>query len=397
MRCPRCGTTNGKTNKYCRECGLKLKGLNAQHLQQTDADANLRESDEVALGEELFIIWQHYSSGDLDLALDKAEKVIRRAPDSTSAHNILALIYEKKAEKESAAGNEDAARDLLKLAVEQYERIIDLNPDSAADREKLASLRLKISGQTSVAPRPKHVFDFRTAIKAVPLPFLAGFVTMLLLFVVGVVLFLPGESAEKAVKAKPRSDRSAQKLKSVSTPSGSEAATAGGDYGTLKVYTFPPPAPRDTFAGAAGAARIPPVPPSSGKSRIPTDAMKLPSIGGVQVEVVPESKKASTPTKPEAAQEKKEDTGKGQIRIAQSKTNDESASQEPTGNDMLARAIELYRQGKVSEAIGTAQKSIELFQAEVDAGKNVAAAKRGIDNAQKLIQLWQQLPQPISP
>jgi hypothetical protein len=125
--------------------------------------------------------------------------------------------------------------------------------------------------------------------------------------------------------------------------------------------------------------------------------MKLPSIGGAQVEVVPESKKVYTPTKLEAKQDKKEATGKGQIRIAQSKTIDESASQEPTGNDMLARAIELYRQGKVSEAISTDQKAAELFQAEVDAGKNVAAAKRGIDNAQKLIQLWQQLPQPVSP
>lgn len=396
MRCPRCGTTNGKTNRYCRGCGLKLEGLNAQHLQQTNTDANLRESDEIALGEELFDIWQHYSSGDLDVALDKAEKIIRRAPESTSAHNILALIYEKKAEKESAAGNEDAARGLLKLAVEQYERIIDLNPDSAADREKLVSLRLKISGQTSTAPRPRNVFDFRTAIKAVPLPFLAGFATMLVLFVIGVVLFLPGEGAEESAKAKSQPGVPTQKLKSVSTPSGSEAATDAENSVALKVYTFPPPAPRDT-AGAVGAAQIPPTPASGGKVRIPTDAMKLPSIGGAHVEVVPESKKTSSSTKPESIQGKREDTGKGQIKIAQPKTNNESVSQEPTGNDMLASAIELYRQGKISEAIGAAQKAAELFQAEVDAGKNVAAAKRGVDNAQKLIQLWQQSSQSVSP
>ncbi len=394
MKCPRCGTTNGRTNKYCRECGLKLEGLSMQRLRQTDADTNLDESDEVALGEELFNIWQHYSSGNLDVALGKAEEIIRRAPDSTSAHNILALIYEKKAEKELVAGNEEAARNLLKLAIEQYERIIDLNPDSAADREKLASLRLKISGQTLTSPRPRHIFDLRTAIKAVPLPFLVGFVTMLVLFIVGVVLFLPGEGAEEAAQTKLHSSDSPQKLKSVSTPSADKANAEAGNSSTLKVYTFPLPTPRDTFVGAA---RIPSTSDSSGKIRIPTNAMKLPSIGSAQVEVVPESKKTSPVTKPESLQDKNVDTGKGQIKIAQSNTNDELASQEPTGNDLLARAIELYRDGKTNEAISAAQKAMELFQAEVDAGKNVAAAKRGIDNAQKLIQLWQQMSQSVSP
>ncbi len=37
-----------------------------------------------------------------------------------------------------------------------------------------------------------------------------------------------------------------------------------------------------------------------------------------------------------------------------------------------------------------AKQSITLFQSDIDAGKNEDAARRGAENARKMIMLWQQ-------
>jgi len=62
----------------------------------------------------------------------------------------------------------------------------------------------------------------------------------------------------------------------------------------------------------------------------------------------------------------------------------------PTGGSMLAQAIRLHDEGKISEAIGAANQAVVLYQADLDAGKNSEVASRGIKNAHRLISVWQE-------
>ncbi len=393
MKCPQCGTTNGKTNRFCRGCGLKLEGLPQTEEQPQQPQVECAP-DEVALGEELFAIWQDYSAGSLDTALVKAQKVIGCAPESASAHNILALIYERKAERELAGGEVESAHDFLKLAIAEYEKIIDLNPNSAADREKLSSLRMLLAGQGAPPPPPtaKHIFDLKAAFNAVPKPVLAGVGAMLMLMILGIVFLVPAGSEDKRVQSSSRvsEDTGSGRIESISTPGvsrgGSNGSQSNGSGGP-SVYTFSEAAPRGTAGGLT-----PPKPPSAApRITIPNEPAKLPPLTGIQVSVVPESKGSDGAGKPAASQPKPEktaDSGKGSITIAPAEASQPSQAQD--GASTLARAIELKNQGKTSEAIAAAQQAIGQFQADVDAGRNVTASKRGAENARKLIQLWQQ-------
>ena len=149
MKCPRCGKINGKTNKFCRECGLRLEGLAAKAAAPQRATAPA--ADEVVVGEALFDVWEVLEKGDLDAALERAEGVVEANSESAAAHSVLALIYERKAEQEFSATRSEEGREFLKLAVAHYEKIIDLNPDSTADREKLAALRRRVTGGVAAA------------------------------------------------------------------------------------------------------------------------------------------------------------------------------------------------------------------------------------------------------
>lgn len=390
MKCPKCGTTNGKTNRFCRGCGLKLEGLPEHETQRPQSEC---APDEVALGEELFGVWQDYSAGSLDTALARAEKVISCNPASASAHSILALIYERKAERALGAGDIETGHGMLKLAIAQYERIIELNPDSAADREKLASLRKLLEGQPQ--PRVKRTLGFRDALSAVPRPVLAGVATMLVLLIVGIVFLLPaGKRDEMSGAVGPRQEGAQAGDASVvvspgATQTSPGSASPGGSDG-LRVYTFPAPSPRSS-AGGLSVPR-PPAPAVSGaRSRV--EPLRLPPLSGAQVSVVPESKGGAGAAKKPETPGKGSNTGgsdSGSITITPSKGSEDAASQAPDGSGTLARAIELHNQGKVSEAIAAARQAIGLFQVEVEANRNPSAAKRGAENARKLIQLWQQ-------
>jgi hypothetical protein len=102
----------------------------------------------------------------------------------------------------------------------------------------------------------------------------------------------------------------------------------------------------------------------------------VPSLADVKV----------TPAKPKESSkpgtEKKKQTG--------SQPAGESKSEEQVdGATTLAQAIKLHDQGLTQQAITAAQQAIVLFDEEVKAGKNAAVARRGTENAKKMIGIWQ--------
>jgi tetratricopeptide (TPR) repeat protein len=377
MKCPKCGTYNGKTNKFCRECGLHLAWVvEDENLRQDSADA---VSEDVVLGEALADVYDCYESGDLDVALAGAEKIANGNPDSTSAHGILALIYERKGEIELEAGDSGAARHFLTLGLAEYEKIIDLNPDSAADREKLSALRVRLNGGAAQASlTPRRLTSLKSMVRSIPPQMLAAGVAFIVILMLTIVL-LPG--GDKATVARPLARGPESEPQSMPmTRSGSESLTNSTSVSaspSLKVYTFPAPSQAST-----------PIPPAPKPAERHTSMQqpevkpaKLPSFGN-ELTIVPESKK-----KPEKAAAKIEAV---QPKPATSSAPKEDATPKVDGTSLLAAAIRMRNQGRTQEAIDTAQQAITYFRAEVDAGTNVTSAKRGIDNAGKLISLWQQ-------
>ncbi|OFX15252.1 MAG: hypothetical protein A2Z18_00160 [Armatimonadetes bacterium RBG_16_58_9] len=371
MKCPKCGRTNGKTNNYCRECGIRLP-------IQDEPATRAAETDEVGVGEILFEVWEMLEVGDFDAALEKGEAMLEEVPESASAHSLVALIYERKGDRKLEQGNDDEARKLFKLAAAQYEKIIYLNPDSTADREKLASIRRKLAGEPEEAWLKPRV-ALKAALKTVPRPLLAGFGAFILILILAIV-FYPAKDERVAGAQPARSSTASGPVGAAVTPNAPKTPPGPEAASGLNVYTY-----RATpQAGNPIPARAP---KPSGNAEPPSrKPVKLPSFTGTDLAVVPgTTAKSTSATAAKAGKPLKTteaDTTPEKIEPATGGPN--------TGGKMLAQAIKLHDQGYMDEAIGAAQQAIALFQADVEAGRNVDSAKRGSENAKKLIKVWHQ-------
>ncbi|MEN6356560.1 MAG: zinc ribbon domain-containing protein [Armatimonadota bacterium] len=372
MKCPKCGAYNGKTNKFCRECGL--------HLAWVVEDDNLlagKASDEVALGEALAEVYDCYESGDMDVALAGAEKIVFNNPGSTSAHGVLALIYERKGELELDAYNAQAARDYLELALAEYEKIVSLNPDSTADREKLVVLRAKLKGKKSRVPVVgRQIARLKAVVMSAPPQALAAGITFIVVLMLAIIL-IPGPKKSLSPRRSKLSSGSMPQASVVPSNSVNTGASQG-----LKVYTFPAPA-------AATQAPTTPAPtpaPSNTLGAKPhiseVKPVKLPPIGNELTIVAEPKKSGKASAKVEPVQPK----------IVKSAASAQKTDTTPkaNGTSLLAAAIQLRNQGRTQDAISTAEQAITHFQSEINSGSNATSAQRGIENARKLISLWQQ-------
>ncbi len=376
MKCPNCGITNGKNNRFCRECGKKLNWPKEQAEQHLAHAAS--HLDDLELGEELFSIMKLYDDGDLETAAECTEKIIEHNPESASAHSILALIYERKAEVETAADHSQEAQVFLELAAAQYEQIIELNPRSAADREKLIGVRMKLAGGATPQPpesylpkRPAHVSAIKAKTKAfllsIPAPALASIGAFILIIILGVTLILRSpKNNNEVVPARPA--RSANAVQT-STPNGLANASP-----EIQVYRYP-------------TTPTTPV-PAPQQVETPKPANSVESIKPLNL--APEL--ILVAEKPKPIQPKPVKTGETTpAPKSASEPPTEITSDQPSGSNLLAKAITLKDQGRYSEAINLAQQAVELFQADLSAGRNTTSARRGLDITNKYIPLWQSM------
>lgn len=118
MLCTQCHTSNSIDYNFCRECGAKLASDNA-------ADPQVEQL--------LARAFSLLDQGQFQEAREAALAVLVLDGESVSAHSVLALAYERE-------GN-------VTQAIREYETVLERNPDSTADRLKLAALR----GETTTA------------------------------------------------------------------------------------------------------------------------------------------------------------------------------------------------------------------------------------------------------
>ena len=125
MFCTACGAQNAEINNYCKQCGHKLDRAASTRISEAAFDRALPPEEQVsALLEGAYRLRK---SGELAAAVSLCEEALRINPDSTSVHSLLGQIHEQM-------GNRDAA-------IVEYERVMQLNPGSIADRVKLDELR----------------------------------------------------------------------------------------------------------------------------------------------------------------------------------------------------------------------------------------------------------------
>lgn len=110
-------------------------------LSIEDAQAVESEETQERLTKLLDMAFWHNQAGNIDAAILACEAALMIQPNSTTAHSLLGSLYEKK--------GDDAK------AIQHFEAVVRLNPDSAADAAKLDQIRRGVRVK-AVAPPPSH-------------------------------------------------------------------------------------------------------------------------------------------------------------------------------------------------------------------------------------------------
>jgi hypothetical protein len=235
---------------------------------------------------------------------------------------------------------------------------------------------MKLAGRSVPAAAAKPVRDVRTVIKTIPPPALAAGIVFIILLIVCITLMSGGRSGGPGVRAAsgtrvPQS--MASRVREPARQPAPETDESESSPNALKVYTFQSSEAPVTSHQAQTPAPAPKRKPEVAPARI---ANTIPELT-----IVPE-RKAAKPAKPE---KKAASTEPASDENAPAK-----APEKQTGSSLLALALQYHDQGLNADAVDTINRAKALFQADVDAGKNVESAKRGVNLATKYAAVWGQ-------
>lgn len=126
VSCKHCATPNSLDSTFCKKCGTPL------------ADEDIKEAEaklETLIGEGVTL----YNAGRFDDAMEIAEAAVMTNPSSPQALSLK--------------GDCHAHRGEVAEAIECYEKVVELNPDSALDKLRLNQLRNQLVLQVN-PPQP---------------------------------------------------------------------------------------------------------------------------------------------------------------------------------------------------------------------------------------------------
>lgn len=127
MYCTECGANNTKDSKFCKQCGRKL----VTETEQTPAEDqfDFMEDPEQRIKDLLLLAFKQSERGEIDKAIHTCSEALHYNPDSSDALSLISTLYERKGDMEQA--------------IKHREHVLELNPGSIADREKLDQLKDK--------------------------------------------------------------------------------------------------------------------------------------------------------------------------------------------------------------------------------------------------------------
>ncbi len=167
--CPQCGARNPGGARFCMQCGQRIPHSSArQPADSPDAPEMIAEEVSALLAQ----AFRKHAAGDTDGAIALCLEVLKLNPNSSSAHSLLGTLYEQRGDRE--------------LAIQEFAKVLELNPGSIADRAKLDQLR---DGPSSTPP-PKVNWSRRIAAPVLTeSPATAAIVAVIVFFL---VLFMGG-------------------------------------------------------------------------------------------------------------------------------------------------------------------------------------------------------------
>lgn len=126
--CKGCTAENTEDSKFCKLCGAALE-LTKPAISPEDVEPMLKDGFKLV------------QEGRTVEALFLANSLVEAAPQSHSAYALLGMAHEESGD--------------IRSAVEAYEKVVELNPESAIDRIKLGQLKRKL--EVSAAPEELEV------------------------------------------------------------------------------------------------------------------------------------------------------------------------------------------------------------------------------------------------
>ncbi len=391
MICPKCSTTNPDDGKFCKECGARLVA---------DAPSTAGPVDDMSGA--LLDLWRCYDAGNLDEALAHAEELLNKLPDSASARSVVALVWERKSERELAAGNLEGGVNALRRAISEYEAILRLNPGSAADKSKLVALRRRLSGDISEPRRgPRVLRVWRYALqwppKNLPVPLIAGVGVGVFVLIAGMLMFGGGKQPEQPGAQDqsaqygaapygyqtPQGEQYPQQVQPPVNPEpGQQSYASPQPQNPPPVYN-PTPQPRRTYTPN----------PSRPSGYLPPYA--LPSVGDGMT-VVPDSSRRRSPgngAKPaqDEIQPKPPTPADSEVRAVEEPSPVPDDKQD--ADSMFLKAKAFHNRDNDELARAAAQQAIGLYENEIRAGRDVERCRRGIENAKRLMAVLKENPE----
>jgi tetratricopeptide (TPR) repeat protein len=442
MYCIDCGTKNPKESKFCRECGRKMLSMeDVVRLKPIDSSQpqphNIEPVEPSHESEEvrrlLDMAFWHNEAGHVNASMIACEAALALDPNSTSALSLLGCLYEKQ-------GNPSKA-------IEAFERIIQLNPESVADFEKLQHLIRGIKDK-AVAPSLIHQLTppvlLQTARKYPSFPIIAAAVVVLLLSCFGTDAILRAISARSANKAALSAQLSSPTLPSTPSPAASSPAPVSPAANQLAPGTIgassPQAATGDPFAGSSSAsgdqssgAQSASAPSSRHSSSTGASSNSIPSVGNIKPLTVPASSVPNhivavnaappqnmhtidvTPLSASDSGQENQDNGgsdsapapASHIIITVHGDNQSSGAagatplpsdnqlhsislQDNAGASLQQKGLNLQEAGNYKAALAAYESAIGAYQKDLNSGRNADEAKSGIDACKVAIEICKQ-------
>jgi hypothetical protein len=212
MLCTQCQTSNSIDYNFCRECGAKLSAGDG-------ADPQVEQL--------LARAFSLLDQGQAQEAREAAMAVFALDPDNASAHSVLALIYEREGK--------------IQDAIREYEAVLARNPNSTADRLKLAALR----GETTTAIARRRWTPQQ--------------ITVASALAAGVLVFGTGLAVISRMNASPRKQAPAGSASASLQPASARPGAPVAAPTTGPIRPLPTP-PTPLVANAAAPVPTPPAP-----------------------------------------------------------------------------------------------------------------------------------------
>ncbi|MEN6520090.1 MAG: tetratricopeptide repeat protein [Armatimonadota bacterium] len=394
MICTRCGKQNSKSSKFCRECGkrLAIESLNIEPASSEEPQA----PDDATVSDLLYETLKLYESGKLESAFAKCKEALGMNPQSSSAHSLLGLIYEKKADQQLEHSNKDDADDYLRAAIRQVEWVLDANKDSVADREKLEELCAKVDGlnESAKAKYTPSIPQLLASIKRLPTPWVAGAGTVVILLVILTVIVLSrGRGSEERLKKNPAPQQAASGNQ-LPAPYGqqypSRQAQPQSTSSLPPAWSYSPQPSAET-----PQARVPqgynqqaqPAQPSALPSTLP--ALTPYPVSKPQSKKQPKQTQSSHSSAPASNRKPAESARaayiRGDYQTAAELYQQAISNGEDTAENHQKLGMCYYNLAKKDAAISQFQRAVQLYMAQKAAGIDVDAADRAIETCKLYI------------